>query len=95
MSAVLHLVQRPDRPLVGSFAPGDAVVFMGQSVAGLASWSDAGSTAGSAPGVSWHALQADCELFGVDVDALPQGFRTVDYPGLVDLVVRYPLCQSW
>ena len=91
MNGVLHLVQTPGQQLDGLFAPGDAVVFLGQSVAGLASRSGAGL----GPEVHWHVLEADCELFGVDPESLPNGFGAVDYPGLVDLVMRYPLCQSW
>ena len=93
MSGVLHLVQKPcqklDQNLDGRFAPGDAVVFMGQCVTELPAWLDAGL----GPGVNCHVLTADCELFGVNPE-LP-GVQAVDYPGLVDLVNRYPLCQSW
>lgn len=98
MKRILHLVHRDPH---GSddlttcrrvCRAGDAVVLRGTAV--VAALTNAPGDALES-GVEWYVMAPDLALHGMAARALRDGVVPIDYPGFVDLVCEYELCQSW
>ncbi len=96
MNRVLHVVHR-DPLACGDLdvcsrllGPGDGILLRGAAVV-------AALDSAKLPDqeVRWYVLESDLALHGMNARAISEQVARVDFPGFVDLVCEYDLCQSW
>lgn len=98
MKRILHLIHR-DPLAAGDLAacrrvcrPGDGVLLSGAAVSAALAGPNSEALE---PGITWYVLSSDLALHGLGARILQKTVDSVDYPGFVDLVCEYDLCQSW
>jgi len=95
---VLHLIfQSPiETAVLKRIAPGDAAVFLENSVLRILQDSDISDTlTQSLNNNRLYVLSDDLAARGITLDQLVKGVEAIDYPGLVELAVNNPVIQSW
>ncbi|MGR9114476.1 MAG: sulfurtransferase complex subunit TusB [Gammaproteobacteria bacterium] len=95
---MLHLIFKSpsDKAVLERVGPGDAVVFIGNSVVLalrqglLAQWLV--ENIDSRP---MYVLSDDLGMRGIASDTLVEGIDVIDYSGLVELTLEHKVIQSW